>query len=110
MADERINKPVPAQWLHLLNSSHIQRKLEQGPRLKAIFDSGRKPAEIITELYLTILSRFPTPTELKNAEMYGTASPPPKPGAKPVAVVKRREDWVDICWSLINSVEFLYRH
>jgi len=25
-------------------------------------------------------------------------------------VVKRREDWVDISWSLINSVEFLYRH
>jgi len=110
LADERINKPVPAQWLHLLNSSHIQRKLEQGPRLKAIFDSGRKPAEIITELYLTILSRFPTPTELMNAETYGTASTPPKPGAKPAPVVKRREDWVDISWSLINSVEFLYRH
>ena len=28
--------PMPAQWLHLLNSSHIQRKLEQGPKLKAI--------------------------------------------------------------------------
>ena len=52
----------PAQWLHLLNSSHIQRKLEQGPKLKAIFDSGRKPPEIVEELYLTILSRFPTPT------------------------------------------------
>ena len=44
MENERNNKPVPAQWLHLLNSSHIQRKLEQGPKLKAIFDSGRKPA------------------------------------------------------------------
>ena len=43
MENERNNKPVPAQWLHLLNSSHIQRKLEQGPKLKAIFDSGRKP-------------------------------------------------------------------
>ena len=43
MENERNNKPVPAQWLHMLNSSHIQRKLEQGPKLKAIFDSGRKP-------------------------------------------------------------------
>ena len=110
MENERINKPVSAQWLHLLNSSNIQRKLEQGPKLKAIIDSGRKPAEIITELYLTILSRFPTPTELKNAEMYGSASAPPKPGAKPVPVVIRREDWVDITWALVNSIEFLYRH
>ncbi len=40
MENERINKPAPAQWLHMLNSSHIQRKLEQGPKLKAILDSG----------------------------------------------------------------------
>ena len=44
MENERNNKPVPAQWLHMLNSSHIQRKLDQGPKLKAIFESGRKPA------------------------------------------------------------------
>ena len=68
MENERINKVMPAQWLHLLNSSHIQRKLEQGPKLKAIFDSGRKPPEIVEELYLTILSRFPTPDEVKALE------------------------------------------
>lgn len=60
MENERNNKPVAAQWLHMLNSSHIRLKLEQGPRLKAIFESGRKPAEIVEELYLTILSRRPT--------------------------------------------------
>ena len=109
MESERINKPVSAQWLHLLNSSHIQRKLEQGPKLKAIFESSRKPAEIITNLYLAILARYPTPSELKNAEMYGTPGPPPKSGG-PAPIVKRREDWVDLSWALINSVEFLYRH
>jgi len=107
MENERINKPVPAQWLHLLNSSHIQRKLEQGPKLKAIFDSGRKQSEIIAELYLTILSRFPTPAEVQNAEAYGQAQPT-KPSEKVVA--KKRDDWVDIAWALINSTEFLYRH
>jgi hypothetical protein len=70
MENERDNKPVPAQWLHMLNSSHIQRKLEQGPKLKAILDSGRKPDEIVEELYLTILSRFPTAEEVKIAEEY----------------------------------------
>ncbi|MBI5383718.1 MAG: DUF1553 domain-containing protein [Verrucomicrobia bacterium] len=117
MENERNNRPVPAQWLHLLNSSHIQRKLEQGPKLRTIIDSGRKQSEIIEELYLTILSRFPTPEEVKNAEAYGQAQPAKpaaavgsgKPAQQPIKV-KRREDWVDIAWSLINSSEFLYRH
>jgi len=34
-----------------------------------------------------------------------TTKSPPKPGAG-----KRRDDWIDIAWSLINSDEFLYRH
>ena len=102
MENERPNKMLSGQWLHLLNSSHIQRKLEQGPRLKAIFDSGRKPPEIVEELYLTILSRFPTPDEVKIAEDYGKSNKP--------KAAKAREDWVDITWALINSTEFLYRH
>ncbi len=79
METERINKPVPSQWLHMLNSSHIQRKLEQGPALKAIIDSGRKPAEIAEELYLTILSRPPTAEELHIIEDYGISAIPNKP-------------------------------
>jgi len=110
LATERNNKPVPAQWLHLLNSSHIQRKLEQSAKLKAIFDSGRTPAEIIEELYLTILSRFPTPAEVQTATAYGPLTTTRKPGTKETVTVKRREDWLDITWSLINSTEFLYRH
>lgn len=102
MENERVNRMVPAQWLHLLNSSHIQRKLEQGPKLRAIVDSGRKPAEIAQELYLTILSRFPTEEEVKALEEMG------RPGRN--GRIKSREDWVDIAWALINSTEFLYRH
>ena len=36
MEDERSNKVMPAQWLHLLNSTQVRRKIEQGPRLQAI--------------------------------------------------------------------------
>ena len=75
MENERNNKPTPAQWLYLLNSTEIQRKLEQGPNLQALFNSGRKPAEMTEALYLTILSRFPTPDELKTIEGYGRAQP-----------------------------------
>ena len=147
MESERNNKPVPAQWLHMLNSSHIRGKLEQGPKLKAILESGRKPEAIVEELYLTILSRPPTADEVKTALEYGKpagagklAAPgkpastgkPGKPAAankpgvakKPGAAnkpagagkpdkwsaIKRRNDWLDIAWALINSSEFLYRH
>jgi hypothetical protein len=115
MESERINKTVSAQWLHLLNSSHIQRKLDQGPKIKAIFESGRKQPEIIEELYLTILSRFPTPEEVKNLEAYGTPvnanfGKSGSKSGKAMAPVKRRDDWVDITWALVNSTEFLYRH
>ncbi|HMJ90544.1 MAG TPA: DUF1553 domain-containing protein [Candidatus Acidoferrum sp.] len=103
MANERNNRPVAPQWLHLLNSSHIQRKLERGPKLAALIDSSYGQSEMIEELYLTILSRFPTAEEVKIAEAYGaSATNKERP--------KRREDWVDLAWALINSTEFLYRH
>ncbi len=149
MENERNNKPVPAQWLYLLNSSQIQNKLDRGPKLKVVFESGRKPEEIVEELYLTILSRKPTPAEVQIALEYGRSATPAKPAAtKPAAgkpgtptkpatakpgtpakavtpakssaaskpakpkasPPKRRTDWVDIAWALINSPEFLYRH
>jgi Protein of unknown function (DUF1553)/Protein of unknown function (DUF1549) len=100
LENERINKPMPSQRLHMLNSSHIQRKLEDGPKLKPLIDdTKRKPRELIEELYLTILSRFPTPDELRNAEAYTHSS-----------VVKGREGYVDVAWALVNSAEFMYRH
>jgi len=43
-----------------------------------------------------------------NAEAYGTPATANKGGK--ASGLRRREDWVDIAWSLINSTEFLYRH
>lgn len=99
MDNERVNRPLPAQRMHLLNSSHIQKKLESGPRLRALIGRKRPPEDIIEDLYLTILSRFPTAGEIKNAETYAKSG-----------VVKGREGWIDLAWALINSDEFLYRH
>jgi hypothetical protein len=110
MESERINKVMPAQSLHLLNSSHIQRKLEQGPKLKAILDSNRKESEVVEDLYLTILSRLPTPEEARQVEAYSTPVAATKSGKAGLAGGKKRDDWVDIAWALINSDEFLYRH
>ena len=99
METERVNKPLPSQRLHMLNSSHIQRKIEEGPKMKALLDEKRKARDIVEDLYLTILSRFPTGEEIKNAEVHANSK-----------VVKGREGWVDLAWALMNTAEFLYRH
>ena len=82
----------------MLNSSHIQRKLEQGPALKEIFTSKKPPAHIVNALNLTILSRPPTQEEFEIILEFVKSTK------------SRREAAVDISWALINSPEFLYRH
>jgi len=79
---ERNNRLTDAQRLHLLNSSHILNKLQQGPKLRNLARTPRA-------LYLAILSRYPTDDEMK--------------------LIARMQP-VDIAWALINSTEFLYRH
>jgi len=118
LESERSNRITASQRLHLLNSSHIQRKIEQSPKLAALLESAapkgsrkpgkrgrpaasavsREPGEVVAELYLTILSRFPTQAELKAVAEYAQAAS------------SRRDAAVDLAWALINSAEFLYRH
>jgi hypothetical protein len=112
LESERNNRPTAAQRLHLLNSSHIQRKIEQGPGLRSLLQSRQKPAEVVTGLYLTILSRFPTDEELKTVQAYSPQAqgPPAKGRGSAGGAAKGREAAVDLAWALINSPEFLYRH
>jgi hypothetical protein len=77
MENERNNKPTPAQWLFLLNSTDLQRKLEQGTNLQAVIRFGsRRPVDIIEDLYLTILSRFPTQDEIRAVRTFIQAQSP----------------------------------
>ena len=103
--NERVNKVLPAQRLHLLNSSHIQNKIERGPGLKAIWESRQPAKQILERLYLTILSRRPTADEARVALAYSAAD-----GRQTAGGDRSRETWMDIAWALINSDEFLFRH
>lgn len=96
---ERNNRVTASQRLHLLNSSHVQRKIEQGPKLQKLMRAGGKPGAIVNALYLAILSRPPAPQELKAVAAYSKSD-----------VVRPREVVIDLAWALINSAEFLYRH
>ncbi len=99
LESERNNKPTASQRLHLLNSSHIQRKIEQGWRIRALLRARTTPREKIATIYLTVLSRYPTAEEYKVMANYASAG-----SASRSAVA------VDLIWALINSPEFLYRH
>ena len=96
---ERNNRASATQELHLLNSTHIRQKIQQGPKLQAILRSGGGPDAVIDGLYLAILSRFPTAEERGAILAYEKSA-----GLRPRDVAN------DVAWALFNSAEFLYRH
>ena len=59
LESERNNRVTASQRLEMLNSTHIQRKLEQGPRIQELLDGRARPWPLVESLYLTMLSRFP---------------------------------------------------
>jgi hypothetical protein len=99
LESDRSNRTTAAQRLHLLNSSHVRQKIELGPKLAPLLHWSReKNEEALTELYLTILSRFPTEEELQIVKTYGET------GSGRGRVLR------DLAWALINSPEFSFRH
>jgi hypothetical protein len=82
--------------LHLLNGAAVHDKIVQGKQIETMLDAGKKPPEVVEEIYLRCLSRKPTDAELqKFTELYGEAE-------KPVAELQ------DVFWAVLNSREFLF--
>jgi hypothetical protein len=100
LESERGTQPTDTQRLYMLNSSDIQKRIENSPQLKAALGSVWKdPAAAIRRIYVIILSRYPTQAEITLAQQYVK-----KNGLQP------RQAAFDLAWALINSKEFLYRH
>ncbi len=55
--------------------------------------------ESVTDLYLRVLSRYPTEAELAAISEYLSSAEAQGP-----------EGLIDLTWALINTPEFLYRH
>jgi hypothetical protein len=96
---ERNSRVTAAQRLHLLNSTQVRRKLEQGSRIQALLRSRGSPGEVVDSLYYDILSRPPTDRERQVVVEHAKA-----PGMDP------RTAALDLAWALVNSAEFLYHH
>jgi hypothetical protein len=97
---ERSNEPSISQALHLLNAPEIAAKItHRNGRATQLAMSAKSPEEIIQELYLATLSRFPTPEE--QALMLEAFA---GPGAD------RQSASEDILWALLNAKEFVFNH
>jgi hypothetical protein len=97
---ERDNRPTNAQRLHLLNSTHLQRKIDNSRNLRMLIRrTGGDRRRLIRQLYLSILSRFPTADEIAAADGYLQTKGLP-----------RQQAVNDLAWALFNTKEFLYRH
>ena len=99
LLSERRDKPTAAPRLYLLNSSSLQAKFNKSEKLRGLFQRGVAPVQMVTQIYLTLLSRYPTEEELKVITAY-----PVKGEAKGLVVLQ------DLIWALLNTPEFLYHH
>ena len=100
LESERNNQPTDAQRLHLLNSSHVQDKIERSTRLNGLVKVAKgNRSMLVNTIYLNILSRYPTQAELAAAQEYFQTKG-----------INLRQAANDLAWALINTKEFLYRH
>jgi hypothetical protein len=99
LEEERNNRITANQRLHLLNSTHVRKKIEQGPKIQAILRAKGGPREVVDGLYYSILSRPPTEEERTVVLTYAKT-----------AGMDTRTAGQDLAWALVNSAEFLYRH
>ena len=95
---ERGTEPSISQALYLMNSPEFARKIRHRHGLaRSLANSTKSPRQIIDELYLATLSRFPNVSE---QELFLDVS----------AKFDRRRASEDILWTLLNSKRFLYVH
>ena len=94
---ERIGDSTVVQALHMMNAEHIHDKVTRDDgRVAKLAISDQSASQILDELYLSTVSRYPNNQERAAAE--------PLLGQDPK---QRRKASEDLLWALINSPEFL---
>lgn len=96
---ERSSGATLAQVLALANSDDIENKIGDGQGVIARLVKDQKSHdEIVDELYLGSLSRFPTADEKAKNKYFVDA------------VENKTEAYQDLLWTLLNSREFMFNH
>jgi hypothetical protein len=96
---ERMSDPNLTQALHTLNGDLVASKISSPRgRLAALLAAKKAPDDIVTELYLTALSRRPTAEERAACRKMSAEAD------------NAKIFYEDLLWSLINSKQFLFVH
>jgi len=94
---ERSFEPSVGQALLLLNSPIVQNKLgAAGGRVRKLVERKASHAQIVEELTLATLGRFPTPDVIRKGTEWLAAAKDPVVGAE------------DLLWALLNAKEFVF--
>lgn len=98
---ERTNEPSMAQALHIANGDTLNQKLSQKKnRVDQLMASGKTDAEIVDEVYLLALARFPTAKEKSGMTTLLAGAAP----------TDRRHLLEDIFWGVMSSRDFVFNH
>jgi hypothetical protein len=95
---ERSPEANLAQSLHLLNSSDVQGRLQNGNGLAARLsrEPDRPDAEKVNEIYLRAFSRQPTDAERKLVTDHMAQAN------------NKQQAWEDVLWAIFNAKEFQF--
>jgi hypothetical protein len=95
--EERNSEVTLKQALYLLNSEQLEGKVSNSPHLKRIL--AKNDSELLDDIYLSSVSRFPTADEKKRLLEYLAT----KKATRAQAVQ-------DVAWALLNAKEFEFNH
>lgn len=95
-------EPTLSQALHLMNGENVTQKIDQGQLIKKAIAAGKKPDQIIEDVYIGAYSRRPTDKE-KNT-LLAEVSKAGEDKAKQEQVLN------DIFWAVLNTKEFMFNH
>jgi hypothetical protein len=96
---ERKSTPTLNQALHLVSGGTLHGKItDQKGRLQRLLAAGKPAEQVIEELYLGTVARYPDADERRLGVEAITKAGDPRRGLE------------DIFWALLNSKEFLYTH
>jgi hypothetical protein len=94
---ERAQEPAVPQTLFLMSDPALLDKIGKG-RLPKLLSQNKSDEEIVKELFLATLSRFPNDQEKKAALQHVQSSK------------DKRKAFVDVTWGLLNTREFILNH
>jgi hypothetical protein len=87
---------INRQHVQFFMSYEVGYAIGAGPRIQRLRDAKKSEAEVVEEIFLLVLSRFPTEAERQSVAEYFKKNP--------------GEAFNDAVWALLNTDEFLFNH